>query len=95
MCGKDQSRASLTLTRLAVWQVDRFANVEKLIGMCSDGLAREFKGAYIMDGIGKLTSGFTCVDSKGVRFNTKALRLQLSHLIRKCLAKYATRTPSC
>lgn len=69
---------------------DRFANVEKLWGMCSDTLTREFKGPYVLDGssVGRLVSGLTCPDAPGVRFNTRAIRLQVQHMVRNCLSRY-------
>jgi len=68
---------------------DRFENVEKFTGMCSDGLSREFAGVYVMDKMGLLRCGLKETDGGvGVAFNPSALRLQLQHLFRKCLAKY-------
>jgi len=68
---------------------DRFENVEKLQGMCTDGLCREFTGVYILDKMGVLRCGLTHVpDSPGTVYSTSALRLQVSQLFRKCLAKY-------
>ncbi|KAJ1491739.1 hypothetical protein T484DRAFT_1932601, partial [Baffinella frigidus] len=69
---------------------DRFTSVEKLQGMCSDARIREFKGPYVLDGTKaeRLVSGLTCPDEAGVKFNTKAVRLQVQQMVRKCLAKY-------
>jgi hypothetical protein len=46
-------------------QVDRFENVEKLMGMCSDGLTREFTGIYVKDSVGRVHCGFKCLDAPG------------------------------
>ena len=68
---------------------DRFENVEKLQGMCSDGLCREFTGVYILDKMGVLRCGLNHVaDSPGAVYSPSAMRLQLGQLFRKCLAKY-------
>jgi DNA polymerase alpha subunit A len=68
---------------------DRFEHVEKFSGMCSDGLCREFVGVYVMDKMGVLRCGLRATDGgPGVAFNPTAMRLQLNHLFRKCLARY-------
>jgi len=68
---------------------DRFENVEKFSAMCTDGLCRDFPGVYVMDEkMGVLRCGLKQTDTPGVSFSPSAMRLQLGHLMRKCLAKY-------
>jgi DNA polymerase alpha subunit A len=68
---------------------DRFENVEKFSGMCSDGLCRDFMGVYVQDKMGYLRCGFKSTDGgPDVSFNPRAMRLQLQHFFRNCLARY-------
>jgi DNA polymerase alpha subunit A len=63
----------------------KFDKVEKLHGMCSDGVCREFLGAYVVDATG-VRSGMRATD--GAVFKPAAMRVQLDRLFRKCLARY-------
>ena len=69
-----------------------FDNVERLHGMCSDGVCREFLGAYVVDTTGVRSglrvSSATVRATDGVVFKPEAMRLQLHQLFRKCLARY-------
>lgn len=65
-------------------------SVERLHGMCSDGVCREFLGAYVVDATG-VRSGLRVSSVRttdGVVFNPRAMRLQLHQLFRKCMARY-------